>query len=58
MWKRYVKIVNFIIGLVLLALGVKFNLTSEIINVSHSVGLLFVGTGLILLVGFVRNKTT
>jgi hypothetical protein len=58
MWKRYSKIFNLILGFSLLLIGVRFNLTSEVIKVSHSLGLLFVGTGLILLVGFVRKNTT
>ena len=58
MWKRFSKTFNFITGITLLLVGVIFNLASEVINISYSLGLLFVGAGLILLVGFVRKNTT
>jgi hypothetical protein len=58
MWKRYGKIFNVVVGITLLLIGVRFNLTSEVLKISHGLGLLFVGTGLMLLVGFVRKNTT
>jgi hypothetical protein len=58
MWKRHSKIFNFVMGFTLLLIGVRFNLTSEVVKISHSLGLLFVGTGLILLIDFVRKNPT